>query len=127
MPTQTTHGIRVSVSAEYLPEASNPARNEYLFAYHITIVNEGDEPAQLLTRRWLIKDAYNNVEEVCGDGVIRQQPLIEPGDSFSYSSGCPLPSEWGTMRGSYGMIRLSGETFEVTIPPFALLTHNLLN
>lgn len=127
MPIQTTHGIRVSVSAEYLPNASNPDANEFLFAYHIRITNEGGEPAQLLTRHWLIKDALNNVEQVRGEGVIRQQPLLEPGESFSYSSGCPLPTEWGTMRGTYQMIRLNGETFEVVIPPFALLPHNFLN
>ncbi len=127
MPIQTTHGIRVSVNAEYLPTASNPDANEFLFAYHIRITNEGGEPAQLLTRHWLIKDALNNVEEVRGEGVIRQQPLLEPGESFAYSSGCPLPTEWGTMRGTYHMVRLSGESFEVTIPPFALLPHNFLN
>lgn len=127
MPTQTTHGIRVSVNAEYLPDASNPDANEFLFAYHVHIANEGDEPAQLLSRHWLIKDACNNVEEVRGEGVIRQQPMLEPGESFSYSSGCPLPTEWGTMRGTYLMIRLSGEGFEVAIPPFALMPHHFLN
>ena len=127
MPTQTTHGIRVSVHSEFLADASNPDKNEYLFAYHITIENEGEEPAQLLTRHWHIKDAYNNVEEVKGDGVIRQQPLLEPGESFAYSSGCPLPTEWGTMRGTYTMIRLSGETFDVAIPPFALMPQSFLN
>ena len=127
MPTQTTHGIRVSVNAEFLPDASNPDANEFLFAYHIHITNEGDEPAQLLARHWRIKDACNNVEEVRGEGVIRQQPLLEPGETFSYSSGCPLPTEWGTMRGTYRMIRLSGESFEVAIPPFALMPHHFLN
>jgi ApaG protein len=127
MPTQTTEGIRVSVHAEYVADASNPEENEYLFAYHITITNEGDEPAQLMSRHWQIKDAYNNVEEVRGEGVIQQQPMLEPGESFSYTSGCPLPTEWGTMRGTYEMIRLTGENFEVAIPPFALMPQSMLN
>lgn len=127
MPTSVTHGIRVSVAAEYVADASQPTENRFLFAYHITIANEGDEAAQLLTRHWIIKDACNNIEEVRGDGVIQQQPLLGPGESFSYSSGCPLPTEWGVMRGTYGMIRLNGETFNVAIPPFALMPPQLLN
>lgn len=127
MPTSITNGIRISVASEYVPEASKPSENRYLFAYHVTIVNESEEPAQLLTRHWIIKDAYNNIEEVRGEGVIQQQPRLAPGESFTYSSGCPLPTEWGTMRGSYAMIRNNGATFEVQIPPFALLPHSFLN
>ncbi len=127
MPTAVTHGIRISVASEYLPEASKPSEQRFLFAYHITIANESDEPTQLLTRHWIIRDAYNNIEEVRGEGVIEQQPRLAPGESFTYSSGCPLPTEWGTMRGTYGMIRHSGEQFEVEIPTFALLPQYFLN
>lgn len=127
MPNSVTQGIRISVTSEYLPEASKPEEQRFLFAYHIQITNEGDETVQLLTRHWLIKDAYNNIEEVRGDGVIQQQPLLAPGESFHYSSGCPLPTEWGTMRGTYGMVRTNGEPFDVKIPVFALLPQALLN
>src|SRR5687768_18545020 len=102
MPTSITHGIRISVASEYVTEASKPAEGRFLFAYHITITNESDQTAQLLTRHWIIKDAYNNIEEVRGEGVIGQQPYIAPGEAFHYSSGCPLPTEWGTMRGKIG-------------------------
>jgi ApaG protein len=127
MPTTVTHGIRVSVSAEFVTEAAEPEEHRYFFAYHITIANEGDEAAQLLTRHWLIKDAFNNIEEVRGDGVIQKQPFLSPGESFAYSSGCPLPTEWGIMRGTYGMIRPDGEEFKVDIPAFALMPPHLLN
>ena len=127
MPTSITHGIRISVVSEYIAEASKPEEGRFLFAYHITIANESEHPAQLLTRHWIIKDACNNIEEVRGEGVIGQQPLLEPGGTFRYSSGCPLPTEWGTMRGTYSMVRTDGEAFDVEIPVFALLPHNFLN
>ncbi|HEY0073006.1 MAG TPA: Co2+/Mg2+ efflux protein ApaG [Abditibacteriaceae bacterium] len=127
MPTSITHGIRISVASDYVPEASKPDEGRFLFAYHITIANESDQAAQLLTRHWIIKDAYNNIEEVRGEGVIGQQPFLAPGESFQYSSGCPLPTEWGTMRGTYSMVRSDGEPFEVEIPVFALLPHYFLN
>ena len=127
MPTLVTQSIRVSVRAEYLADASNPKSSHYLFAYHVNIANEGDEFVQLLSRHWIIKDAHDNVEEVRGDGVIGQQPLIAPGDAFPYTSACPLGTEWGIMRGTYLMARMDGEIFPVAVPAFALLPPHLLN
>ncbi|MDQ3815820.1 MAG: Co2+/Mg2+ efflux protein ApaG [Armatimonadota bacterium] len=127
MSVLVTEGIKISVVSEYLADESNPEESRYLFSYQVTIANEGREAAQLLTRHWIIKDAENNVEEVRGDGVIRQTPVIEPGRSFTYSSWCQLRTEWGTMRGSYGMERPAGEGFDVIIPPFCLMPHYLMN
>jgi ApaG protein len=115
------------VQTQYLPDQSDPAANKYLFAYQITIANEGTQPAQLLTRHWVIKDAYNHVEEVRGEGVVGETPLLEPGQSFTYTSYCPLRTEYGTMRGTYGMMRPDGEIFDAIIAPFALMPHFMLN
>jgi ApaG protein len=122
-----TQGIRVMVQTQYLPDQSDPAANKFLFAYQITIANEGTLPAQLLTRHWIIKDAHNHVEEVRGEGVVGETPHLEPGQSFTYTSYCPLRTEYGTMRGTYGMARPDGETFDAVIAPFALMPHYMLN
>ena len=122
-----TRGIRVAVEARYLSEESEPEKSKYLFAYEITIENEGESPAQLVSRHWVIKDAFNGVEEVRGDGVVGQTPLLEPGESFTYSSYCPLRTDYGTMRGTYRMVRPSGEEFDATVAPFALMASYLLN
>lgn len=127
MSVAVTQGIRVMVQTQYLPDQSDPAANKYLFAYQITIANEGTQPAQLLTRHWIIKDALNHVEEVRGEGVVGETPHLEPGQSFTYTSYCPLRTEYGTMRGTYGMIRPDGETFDAVIAPFALMPHYMLN
>lgn len=127
MSVAVTQGIRVMVQTQYLPDQSDPSANKYLFAYQITIANEGTQPAQLLTRHWIIKDALNHVEEVRGEGVVGETPYLEPGQSFTYTSYCPLRTEYGTMRGTYGMVRPDGETFDAVIAPFALMPHSMLN
>ena len=127
MSVCVTQGIKISVEPVYSPEQSEPQNNKYLFAYHITIENEGEQSAQLLTRHWIIKDAWHHVEEVRGEGVVGETPILEPGAAFTYSSWCPLRTEYGTMRGIYGMVRPDGELFEAVIAPFALLPPALLN
>ena len=127
MRVAITQGIKISVINRYLPEESEPAQDKYVFAYQVTIDNEGSQAAQLLTRHWIIKDAYNDIEEVKGEGVVGQVPIIEPGQSHTYVSFCPLRTDWGVMSGSYGMVRPNGERFDAAIAPFALLTHYALN
>ena len=115
-----TRGIRVHVECEYAPERSQPSQNQWFFLYTITIKNEGDEPVQLMSRHWIITNGAGEVEEVRGPGVIGQQPLIAPGESFTYTSGCPLTTQFGTMEGTYQMTTASGEAFDVKIATFTL-------
>ncbi|MCC6746194.1 MAG: Co2+/Mg2+ efflux protein ApaG [Deltaproteobacteria bacterium] len=117
---RSAHRVEVSVSTEYVAERSRPADGLYFFAYTITITNEGSTPVQLLSRHWVITDAVGRVDEVRGPGVVGQQPLLLPGDSFTYTSGCPLPTPIGAMRGSYQMVDADGESFEAEIPSFTL-------
>jgi ApaG protein len=118
--TAVTRNVRVRVQCEYGPERSNPAAHQWFFVYTITITNEGDQTVQLMSRHWVITDADNRVEEVRGPGVVGKQPVLRPGESFTYSSGCPLPTPFGMMEGTYQMVTRSGEPFEVRIAPFAL-------
>jgi ApaG protein len=122
MPTSVavTRGVRVQVRCQYAPERSNPGNSHWFFVYTITITNEGDEEVKLLTRHWTITDGNNNVEEVRGPGVVGKKPVLGRGESFTYSSGCPLPTPFGIMEGTYRMITASGEHFDVQIPAFAL-------
>ena len=115
-----TRGVRVHVDSEYAPDRSQPSRKEWFFIYTVKIFNEGTEPVQLMTRHWLITDDTGHVEEVRGPGVVGQQPKLEPGQSFEYTSGCPLPTASGQMEGTYEMVSESGETFDVKIAPFTL-------
>ncbi|HEY0314825.1 MAG TPA: Co2+/Mg2+ efflux protein ApaG [Sphingomonas sp.] len=117
---ETTRGVTVRVSVSYLPEQSEPAHGRWFWAYHIRIENDGDEAVQLLTRHWIINDGRGTVEEVRGDGVVGDQPMIDPGESYDYVSGCPLRTPTGSMEGSYGMIDVDGEPFDVAIPLFPL-------
>ena len=119
--------IRVEVQSTYLPDQSEPSDGRYLFAYTITIYNDGGLPAQLLTRRWLITDANGKVQEVRGDGVVGEQPKIAPGKMHRYSSGAVLETPVGTMEGSYGMVSDDGEHFEAPIPRFRLAVPGILN
>jgi ApaG protein len=115
-----TRGVRVHVDSEYAPDRSQPSRKEWFFIYTVKISNEGTEPVQLMNRHWLITDDTGRVEEVRGPGVVGQQPKLEPGQSFEYTSGCPLPTSSGQMEGTYEMVAESGETFDVKIAPFTL-------
>lgn len=115
-----TQGIRVSVRSQYVPERSNPAEEEWFFAYTIKIANEGSTPAQLLTRHWVITDGNGKVEEVRGPGVVGRQPLLGPGESFEYTSACPLTTPFGVMEGTYRMVTPAGDHFDVRIAPFSL-------
>ena len=122
MPTSqaTTRGIQVEVEARYVPERSEPARGRWFFAYHVRITNRGAERVQLLTRHWIITDAMGQVEEVRGPGVVGEQPVLDPGESFEYTSFCPLPTPFGAMRGSYQMATPGGGTFDAEIAQFSL-------
>ena len=115
-----TQGVRVQVTARYSPGRSQPSRNQWFFLYTVEVMNEGSETVQLISRHWVITDADDNVEEVQGPGVVGQQPVLEPGESFEYTSGCPLATPFGSMQGTYRMVRSSGDSFDVEIAPFAL-------
>ncbi len=126
MPKATTQGITISVEPEYLPDRSNPERNYYFFTYHVTIHNEGEQTVQLLNRHWIITNSLGMREEVRGPGVIGEQPVLEPGESFDYSSFCPLNTPQGTMEGSYEMAVEGGENFEAKIPLFTLVSAGIV-
>ena len=120
MNRATTREVQVTVEPSYLPDHSNPEAGHHVWAYQIEILNMSNETIQLLNRYWQITDAYGRVEEVRGPGVVGEQPVIEPGDSFSYTSGCPLDAPSGIMVGSYQMVTRAGELFTVDIPAFSL-------
>ena len=112
--------IRVAARTAYIPEQSDAHTGRYVFAYTITITNTGDVPAQLVSRHWIITDADNQVQEVRGMGVVGEQPVLRPGDTFEYSSGSSIPTAVGTMRGSYQLVAEDGTRFEANIPEFTL-------
>lgn len=115
-----TREIRVRVSPEYLPDQSEPEDSRYFWAYKVEITNLGKETVQLRTRHWRITDANGRTEEVRGPGVVGEQPTLEPGQTFTYSSGCPLRTPQGLMVGSYQMVDAGGTMFDVAIPAFSL-------
>jgi ApaG protein len=115
-----THGVRVRVRSVYDPERSRPSQNEWFFLYTIRILNEGEETVQLLTRHWIITDATGHVEEVRGPGVVGEQPILAPGEYFEYTSGCPLTTPFGSMKGTYQMVTPEGRRFDVQIAEFEL-------
>ncbi len=119
--------IKVAVATEYLPHQSNPGKKQYAFAYHITMTNEGSIGAQLISRHWIIMDGNGIRREVKGTGVVGEQPLISPGETYQYSSGAVLETVVGTMQGSYHMQSDDGQGFEVEIPVFTLALPNALN
>jgi ApaG protein len=119
--SKITDGVEIQVRTKYIPEESNPDAHHYFFAYQITIKNLSDHPVQLLNRHWIIMDQRGRVEEVRGAGVVGKQPELKPRESFEYTSFCPLPTPTGSMRGTYEMIRHTGETFHVDIPEFELI------
>lgn len=120
MYSEKTADILVSVEPTYLEDQSEPDDNHFVWAYTVTISNEGDEKVQLLNREWQITDSSGQRQEVRGPGVVGEQPVLEPGQSFEYTSGCPLNTASGFMVGAYEMVREDGSTFEVQIPMFSL-------
>lgn len=120
MYSATTRSIQVSVKPHYMPERSAPGESRYFWAYTVEVSNKGEKTVQLLSRNWNITNASGEVEEVSGLGVVGEQPVLEPGARFEYTSGVPLTTPSGFMRGSYLMQTSSGERFEVTIPAFSL-------
>ena len=115
-----TRNIRVHVETEYDPNRSDPQRNQWFFLYTVRLVNEGRERVQLISRHWIITDALERVEEVRGPGVVGKQPVLDPGESFEYTSMCPLSTPFGSMRGTYQMITATQENFDIEIPVFTL-------
>lgn len=118
--SQTTRSISVSVRPIYLEDQSSPTENYYVWAYQVRIENEGMETVQLRSRYWRITDAMGRVQEVRGPGVVGEQPVLKPGDSFEYTSGTPLSTPSGIMVGTYQMVTGDGESFDVAIPAFSL-------
>jgi ApaG protein len=128
MDTTTTQGVKVTVTTNYLPDYSSPGQQHYVFAYKINIENNSEFTVKLLRRHWFIHDSNGIVREVEGEGVVGQQPVLEPGESHEYVSGCNLKTGIGKMRGTYLMERLvDGKQFQVIIPEFVLIVPYKLN
>lgn len=125
--TENDCGIEISTRTKYLERQSDPATSSYAFSYTISIRNQRDEPVRLLNRHWVITDQNNKVEEVRGKGVVGQQPLLQPGEIFEYSSGTIIDSEIGDMHGSYTMETSEGELFEAPIPLFVLAIPSMIH
>lgn len=119
-----TNGVRVEVLSRHSPENSRPQEGEWVFQYTVRITNLGTETVQLISRHWIITDALEHTEEVRGPGVVGEQPLLAPGESFKYSSWCPLKTPTGLMHGTYQMVRANGEKFDAEIAPFGLKARN---
>ena len=128
MVTCITDGVKVSVETIYQPEYSNPANDHFMFAYKVTIENKGSYSVRLLSRHWYIFDSNGAKREVEGEGVVGMQPIIEPGSSHEYVSGCNLKTDMGTMKGQYRMMRMLDNTFfDVQIPEFDLIAPYRMN
>ena len=123
----TTSDVTVRVSVSFLPEQSEPAKGRWFWAYHIRLENGGTRPIQLISREWTIVDGRGGRHEVAGEGVVGEQPVIEPGNSFDYVSGCPLGTPSGYMEGRYHMVSEDGRGFAVTIPRFHLTAPTVTN
>lgn len=122
-----TRGVRVHVEARFSPNHSDPKKREWFFLYTIQIKNEASTTVQLVNRHWVITDAHGHVEEVRGPGVVGKQPVLKSGESFEYTSGCPLKTPFGSMRGSYEMVSETGDRFDAAIAPFALRENEAFN
>ena len=120
MYSETTRSIKVTVRPFYLDQHSSPADGHYVWAYHVRIENVGLETVQLRRRHWRITDGFGRLQEVRGPGVVGEQPMLGPGESFEYTSSCPLPTPSGFMVGTYGMVSARGERFDIEIPAFSL-------
>lgn len=121
------HGIIIQTQVKYLPDQSDEAAERFVFSYSISITNLGEVSARLISRHWIITDAYNNVQEVRGQGVVGEQPVLQPNQGFEYTSGTVLATQVGTMRGSYQMRADDGTDFEVEIPEFVLSVPRVLH
>jgi ApaG protein len=120
MSDAVTNHIRVEVLSRHSPENSRPQQNEWVFQYTVRITNQGLETVQLISRHWIITDADGHTEEVQGPGVVGEQPVLAPGESYKYSSWCPLKTPAGVMRGAYQMVSADGKGFDIEIAPFGL-------
>jgi ApaG protein len=127
MSDTTTRGIRVQVQSTYLEERSEPREGYFFFSYRVRISNSGEETAQLLSREWIITDSDGNSETVQGPGVVGDQPILLPGESYEYTSFCPLRTSMGSMHGSYTMQTEGGEKFDAAIAPFTLAVPGVVN
>lgn len=127
MSDATTEDVRVEVLSQHSSENSHPQKGEWVFSYTVRITNLGQEAVQLLSRHWIITDGIENTREVKGDGVVGEQPLLQPGESFQYSSWCPLSTPMGSMRGTYQMVSAGGRRFDIEIAPFALRARYTVN
>jgi len=125
--SENINKIHIEVSPAYIREQSDPANNHYVFSYTVTIRNDGDQPARLLARHWIITDGDGQVQEVRGDGVIGEQPHLRPGEGFQYTSGTFMNTPVGTMQGSYQMVADNGDKFDAEIPSFTLSVPNVLH
>lgn len=115
-----TQGVRVHVKSRFDPARSRPQQKQWFFLYTVQIINEGTQTVQLQSRHWVITDANGKEEEVRGPGVVGEQPILQPGQAFEYTSGCPLTTPFGTMHGEYQMLSATGERFDAQIAPFTL-------
>ena len=127
MAESRKYEITVVPKAIYVEDQSDPSKNQYVFAYTITVTNTGNVPAQLVSRHWTITDANNKVIDVKGLGVVGQQPLLQPGESFEYTSGTHLETAVGTMRGTYQMVAEDGQHFDASIPLFTLSVPRMMH
>ena len=127
MPDTDKYRIEVQPMPQFIPDQSDPENDRYVFAYTVTIKNIGSVPAQLVSRHWIITDANNEVQEVRGLGVVGKQPLLQPGESFQYTSGSSLTTAIGTMKGTYQMVAEDGTHFEAEIPEFVLASPRALH
>ena len=121
------NNIQIDVQTQYIEDQSNPEQDYYVFAYTITIMNKGDQAAKLLNRHWIITDSNQKIQEVRGEGVVGEQPHLQPGEQFVYTSGTMLETSVGTMRGSYEMQTDDGDTFDASIDEFVLSTPRVLH
>ena len=127
MSETITNGVKVQVSTRFLEERSNPQTNKFIFAYTVTITNTESVPVQLMSRKWIIKDADGDIETVEGPGVVGEKPVLQPGQSFEYTSFCPLETPFGTMEGHYNMVAADGSRFQAMVAAFRLATPGALN
>ncbi len=127
MSEATTRGVRVQVQSAYVPDRSSPRESHYFFAYRVRISNHGASTVQLVSRHWVITDGDGRVEHVQGPGVVGEQPVLEPGESFEYTSFCPLATPVGSMQGTYQMVAADGSRFDAEIAPFSLAVPSALN